>query len=416
MNLRNCINGLYDMDSKRYVEHVVKQDKVEASSPSSLSTCRMKMLDIELGKAQQNADGIPSNVGVLSIKSVNQAMSEASLLSNPKELFGPFWFEGEIGGLFADSNAGKSILAVQIAEDIAMNYKVLYFDFELSDKQFQLRYTDGQGNLHYFPPTLYRVSLDPDNLANLDIPFEDAVIRDIEKAAVVCEANIIIIDNISILCMQMEKGDDAAKLVQNLRALKNKYGFSILIIAHTPKRDMSRIITQNDLAGSKKLFNFIDSCFALGTSALGTNIRYLKQIKVRNCGIQYGTDNVRVYSIEKDGTLLHFVYRCDSLEQEHLKEQDREELKDEVKKRVGEGKTVREISRELGISKSAVGRIRQEVCDSSKKDVPAGDMGQTGQSGRQDEQLRQAGESHVHRDDENFIFETNTEGGDDVPF
>ena len=127
-------------------------------------------------------------------------------------------------------------------------------------------------------------------------------------------------------------------------------------------------------------------------------------------------DNVRVYSIEKDGTLLHFVYRCDSLEQEHLKEQDREELKDEVKKRVGEGKTVREISRELGISKSAVGRIRQEVCDSSKKDVPAGDMGQTGQSGRQDEQLRQAGESHVHRDDENLILETNTEGGDDVPF
>lgn len=414
MNLRNCINGLYDLDSKRYVEYVVKKENAESSY--SLASSRVKMLDIELGKAQQNADGIPSNVGVLSIKSVNQAMSEASLLSNPKELFGPFWFEGEIGCLFADSNAGKSILAVQIAEDIAMNYKVLYFDFELSDKQFQLRYTDGQGNLHYFPPTLYRVSLDPDNLANLDIPFEDAVIRDIEKAAVVCEANIIIIDNISILCMQMEKGDDAAKLVQNLRALKNKYGFSILIIAHTPKRDMSRIITQNDLAGSKKLFNFIDSCFALGTSALGTNIRYLKQIKVRNCGIQYGTDNVRVYSIEKDGTLLHFVYRCDSLEQEHLKEQDREELKDEVKKRVGEGKTVREISRELGISKSAVGRIRQEVCDSSKKDVPAGDMGQTGQSGRQDEQLRQAGESHVHRDDENFIFETNTEGGDDVPF
>jgi hypothetical protein len=179
---------------------------------------------------------------------------------------------------------------------------------------------------------------------------------------------------------------------------------------------MSRIITQNDLAGSKKLFNFIDSCFALGTSAQGNSIRYLKQIKVRNCGIQYGTDNVRVYSIEKDGTLLHFVYHHDSPEHDHLKEQDREDLKMEVKKRVGEGQTVRDISRELGISKSAVGRIRQEVCDSSKKDVPAGDMGQTGQSGRQDEQLRQAGESHVHRDDENLIFETNTEGGDDVPF
>ena len=25
MNLRNCINGLYDLDSKRYVEYVVKK-------------------------------------------------------------------------------------------------------------------------------------------------------------------------------------------------------------------------------------------------------------------------------------------------------------------------------------------------------------------------------------------------------
>ena len=81
------------------------------------------------------------------------------------------------------------------------------------------------------------MSLEPDNLANLDIPFEEAVIRDIEKAAVACEANIIIIDNISILCMQMEKGDDAAKLVQNLRALKNKYGFSILIIVGEIDKD-----------------------------------------------------------------------------------------------------------------------------------------------------------------------------------
>ena len=410
MNLRNCINGLYDLDSKRYVEYVVKHEKVEAPSPSSLSANRVKMLGIELGRAQQNADGIPSNVGVLSIKSVNQTMSEASLRSNPKELFGPFWFEGEIGCLFADSNVGKSILAVQIAEDIAKNYRVLYFDFELSDKQFQLRYTDSQGNLHHFPATLYRVSLDPDNLANLNLPFEEAVIRDIEKAAVACEANIIIIDNISILCMQMEKGEDAAKLVQNLGALKNKYGFSILIIAHTPKRDMSRVITQNDLAGSKKLFNFIDSCFALGTSAQGTSFRYLKQIKVRNCGIQYGTDNVRVYRIEKDGALLHFVYLHDSPEHEHLKELNREELKMEVKKRVGKGWSVRDISRELGILKSAVGRIRQEVCDGSKKDVPAGDTGQQGQLGQR------IGQSLLECSDNSLVLDSTTEGGEDVPF
>jgi len=71
MNLRNCINGLYDLDSKRYVEYVVKKENAESSY--SLASSRVKMLGIELGKVQQNADGIPSNVGVLSIKSVNQA-------------------------------------------------------------------------------------------------------------------------------------------------------------------------------------------------------------------------------------------------------------------------------------------------------------------------------------------------------
>lgn len=170
---------------------------------------------------------------------------------------------------------------------------------------------------------------------------------------------------------------------------------------------MSRIITQNDLAGSKKLFNFIDSCFALGTSAQGNSIRYLKQIKVRNCGIKFGADNVRVYSIEKDGALLHFVYHHDSPEHDHLKEQDREDLKMEVKKRVGEGQTVRDISRELGISKSAVGRIRQEVCHSTNKAVPTKDMGRQGRQGQYGVQPLPG-----HCDG----LESITEGGDDVPF
>ena len=174
---------------------------------------------------------------------------------------------------------------------------------------------------------------------------------------------------------------------------------------------MSRIITQNDLAGSKKLFNFIDSCFALGTSAQGNSIRYLKQIKVRNCGIKFGADNVRVYSIEKDGALLHFVYHHDSPEHDHLKEQDREDLKMEVKKRVGEGQTVRDISRELGISKSAVGRIRQEVCHSTNKAVPTKDMGQQGQQGQQTMQSRRECLGNG-----NLMFDSITEGGDDVPF
>ncbi len=56
--------------------------------------------------------------------------------------------------LFADTNTGKSILAVQIGNSIAtgqhipgftfgtIKQKVLYLDFELSDKQFENRYSN----------------------------------------------------------------------------------------------------------------------------------------------------------------------------------------------------------------------------------------------------------------------------------
>ena len=43
-------------------------------------------------------------------------------------------------------------------------------------------------------------------------------------------------------------------------------------------------ITSNDLAGSKRLYNFFDSVFAIGKSAQDGGLRYVKQLKVR-----YGT-------------------------------------------------------------------------------------------------------------------------------
>ncbi len=67
------------------------------------------------------------------------------------QLFGT---RGELSCLFADSNVmGKSILAVQIADRIARTDNVLYLDFELSEKQFQLRYTNEHGELSTPFPT-----------------------------------------------------------------------------------------------------------------------------------------------------------------------------------------------------------------------------------------------------------------------
>lgn len=350
----------------------------DMSNPTSWQ--KASLIGAELQSAEQTSAGVPTSVGMLSIKSANRTLTEASMTANPKQLYGEFWFEHEIGCLFADSNVGKSILAIQIAEDIAKTGEtVLYFDFELSEKQFQLRFTDEQGNLHHFPSTLYRVQPDMNLIASIDEPFEDALMRNIENAAVETKARILIIDNISILCMQMEKGEDSAALVQRLRTLKNKYGFSILIIAHTPKRNMSMPITQNDLAGSKKLFNFIDSCFAIGLSAQGGNMRYVKQVKVRNCEMRYGGDNVMACHIEKVGTMVQFINMGTAPEHDHLRMVNREEQVQEARLLSASGLSLRDIASRMGVSKSTVDRMLREV--SGVPDGQTGQVGQTGQDG-----------------------------------
>jgi hypothetical protein len=142
----------------------------------------------------------PINIGMFRIMTANGTIKEAAMLANPRALYLSFWYEGEVCCLFADCNLGKSILAVQIANDIARTDKVLYFDFELSDKQFQLRYSDENGNLFTFPDNLYRVSIDRDAMDMNDLSnFEDAIIKDIEDTITSTGAKVAIIDNLTYL-------------------------------------------------------------------------------------------------------------------------------------------------------------------------------------------------------------------------
>ena len=296
--------------------------------------------------------------GILEVRNINETMEEAISRPNPRNLWNSCWYEGEVCCLFADSNVGKSILAVQIAEEIARTEKVLYFDFELSDKQVQLRYTDEAGNLHKFPSNLLRSYINAEEITEID-DFEEAIINSIEQMAVGLEAKVLIIDNLTYLCSTAEKGDTAGRLMLRLMQLKRKYGWSILVLAHTPKRMLTNPITQNDLAGSKKLYNFFDSVFAIGKSAKDTNLRYVKQVKVRHGSYQYDGDNVMVFSIEKEGSALRFCPHGYAEEREHLKELSENEdgeLRGRIVNLHSVGKSIREIAQELGLSYSKVQR------------------------------------------------------------
>ena len=211
-----------------------------------------ELISNELEKADSIAKSDNNNVGMFIVKTAYQTLEDAAQRPDPTPLWLTLWYEGEVCCLFADSNVGKSIYAVQIASEIAKSMKVLYFDFELSDKQFQLRYSDENGKLFRFPDNLLRLEIDPESLDVTN--FEEALITNIENAAVQTGAKVLIIDNLTWLCSAAEKGDVAGQLMMNLMKLKKKHGWSLLVLAHTPKRPLTSPITQNDLAGSKKLY------------------------------------------------------------------------------------------------------------------------------------------------------------------
>jgi RecA-family ATPase len=272
------------------------------------------------------------------LKTSNQWIEEAKSKPIPKMLFGEFWFQNEICILFADSNVGKSILAVQIAEQICKGentcnlsfevkpQKVIYFDFELSSKQFENRYSNNYTNHYTFSDFFFRAEINSDFIFQKDMLFEDLVYQNLEDYIIAHKSKIIIIDNLTYLVSRLEKGTDSSALMMKLNKLKRKYNLSILILAHTPKRNSTLAITQNDLGGSKMLMNFCDSSFTIGKSMLGDNIRYIKQIKQRNVGEIYGTNNVIICKIENLYNFLKFEFEDYGNEVEHLKIITNEEI------------------------------------------------------------------------------------------
>ena len=309
--------------------------------------------------ATLEANAHASSIGMLTIKKVNDTLDDASKMPDPVPLFLELWYQGEVSCLFSDSNLGKSIYAVQIAETIAKTHNILYLDCELSEKQFQMRYTDEPtGRLYRFPEQMYRAEIDALHLDLKD--YEDRILQNIETAALHLRCNILIIDNLTYLCNSSDKGVDAGIFMMKLMQLKKKHGWSILIIAHTPKRSLSSPITQNDLAGSKKLYNFFDSVFAIGKSARDERLRYVKQLKVRAGAFRYDADNIIIYEIEKTGGFTHFEFKEYSTEREHLREQKETETLNRAENIIQlsrQGKSYREIAQEVGLSKSMVAKI-----------------------------------------------------------
>lgn len=322
-----------------------------------------------------------NNDNLLMIRDANYWIDEARSRAIPQMLFGKFWHQGEVCILFADSNLGKSILAVQIADAISKGkgsypfdvepqaQPVIYCDFELTDKQFEARYSANYTNHYKFNPNFLRAQLNPDpELLSNPNDFDDNLICDLECSVVNTNAKVLIIDNLTFLRNETEQAKDALPLMKQLKNLKNKYDLSILVLAHTPKRDLTQAITRNDLQGSKMLMNFCDSAFTIGESNADSSLRYLKQIKQRNTEQVYGDSNICLCRISKPYNFLHYEFVAFGEEWHQLVKKKHSEQHDEallakIVSLKDQNLTLREIGRELGITHQKVSRMLQAAED-----------------------------------------------------
>ena len=318
----------------------------------NILTNPLDAISAEVAKAKR----APKRVGLLSIKSANAWIEESLNTPDPKTYFHDLIVQYENTVIFASSNVGKSILAIQIAEDIARTEKVLYVDLELSSKQFQMRYSDTTGEIHIFPANFTRAEIDPELIVGADL--EQEILDSIEEAAVQ-GTRFFVIDNITFICNDSEKGATAGSFMMRLIRLKKKYGLTTVVIAHTPKRRAWEPITQNDLAGSAKLINFFDAGIALARSAKDNNLRYLKQVKVRTGEYRHDAENVIIFDISKTSGFLKFEIQGYGKESEHLKNREGSDDYDEIieiLKLQKQGNSVREIAEFLGMASTTVFR------------------------------------------------------------
>lgn len=322
----------------------------------------------------QDAIEGPMRLGYLEVRAANDDVQYAKSLPDPQYFFHGLFVEAENTVVFSQPNTGKSLFMVQVAESIPGEKKVLLIDCEHSSKQFQLRYTDPDtGRTHPFPNNLYRAQIKTDALT--EINQEQAILASIEEAAI-NGFSVIIVDNISFVCSDAEKSQSSIEFMSRLIAIKKQYNITTIVVAHTPKRDSSRPLNQNDLAGSSKLMALFDSAIAIGVSARDPHLRYVKTVKFRSGEYPCPADHVAIYRVEKDRDYTKLTFEGYGNERDHLREKNRiTEMEDiqECMSLKAKGLSLKEIAEKTGMAKTTVyRRIKQGEAMESVPIPPSG--------------------------------------------
>jgi DnaB-like helicase N terminal domain/AAA domain len=266
------------------------------------------------------------------VRSMNQVILDATKEANVLRFASSFLFSNDLAFCFAPPGVGKSIFAIQIAEavaqgvsvlrtpekDILLNeappIKVLFFDFELRDKEIEMRYsdTDAPSNKYVFSDNFYRVDGNPLFESVPDgTDIAKFIIRKLEDIIIKEEPKLVIIDNITRLAGEnISDPAVARRIMERLDGIRKKHSISMLVVAHTTKQyNKATAIEESSMGGAAAFANFATTLWGLGRSTVDNNEFYLKQLKVRNGIKEYESDNVIVLrKTKRDNNFLCFTF------------------------------------------------------------------------------------------------------------
>jgi predicted ATP-dependent serine protease len=319
-----------------------------------------KIIEGKLNEAEKQFDKDRITV----IEKAIDVIKNGKDLPPPEQLFGNFIFKGELTIIAGDPGTGKSALIVQLADAItkskkellgqkieSCNDRILYYDFELSDYQFVNRYRACSFDPKFFRSTLNYKAINIDQINFEDIKY------DLEET----DAKIFILDNITALSLKSAEDTNVALEIMKGLLQLSRSGFTIIVLAHIPKTIYGRALNINSLAGSKALANLADSIFFIAKSRKREELRYLKRVKQRSCQDQKEVLVLELLKDENQG--LHFEFLEYSDESEHIYHglydtaEEKEKLEQQVLILREKGYSIRQIAKELGISKSKVERL-----------------------------------------------------------
>lgn len=312
----------------------------------------IEQLDAIVAQSAQSVEQKPTSF--IRVERFDNFVKVGLTMEEPKELIPHIIVEHETTIFFGDTGLGKSTLSMQMAIEIAATgKKVLYVNFELSQQQFSKKYPGIE-----IPETLYIANIDYTLMH--DVTDQSLILAEIEKLALEYETNVIIIDNLTNLCINAKEGGEAGNVMLRLISLRMTHDWTMLILAHVPKRKPGDPLSLNDLAGSKILSNLADNVVGLNKSKLGKEKRYIIQLKYRSMPIELDYKNVQELTLRMSDGYLHFEYGGYDEERVHLprSRDEKAELEADIVKELREpnGLSYRDIADKLGTSLGTVQR------------------------------------------------------------